>query len=331
MKQSFPKRRLGATDLNVGEVGFGAWPLGADWGPEIDENRGIDALIAAFDFGVNFVDTADIYGQGRSERLVGEALRRTPAEVHVATKMGQGRRWDGSYAAVEKAAVGSMERLGADVIDLMQLHCIDPTRLRERTVFDHMDKLRQKGIIRYYGASVESIDEALFCVRHTACSTLQVIFNLFRQRVVEHLLPAAQWNRVGIICRVPLASGVLSGKFSCNHKFGENDHRCYNANGQSFNVGETFAGVPFVKGVEMADAIAEILKGESPDATLAQKSMRWILDHPEISVVIPGAKTATQALENAGAALLPPLKRETHEELKGYYMAEIDSQVRGVY
>ena len=326
------KRVLGNTNYEISEVGFGAWQLGADWGEPVPEDEALEALHAAADAGVNFVDTADVYGFGRSEELVGRFLNERDERIYVATKMGRGTKsWDEGYDEVAKAAEASCKRLGVDCLDLVQLHCIDEAVLRGTAVWESLQKVKDAGLIRHYGASVETIEEALFCIRGSAATTLQVIFNLFRQRVVDDLLQAAKVNHVGIIARVPLASGVLTGKFSSGHEFADRDHRRFNADGKLFNVGETFAGVPFEDGVVLAKQIGEMLADEGDGAWLAQKALRWILDHDAVSTVIPGAKNAEQARANAEVSEMAELSEGAHEKLRELYWAEIDGKVRGRY
>jgi len=328
---TIPRRTLGNTHFDVSEIGFGAWAIGDAWGDRVPEAEAREALHAAIDAGMNFIDTADVYGAGRSEKLIGSVIRERGERIYVATKMGRWPRWEDTYASMEKAATDALGRLGVECLDLVQLHCIPTETLRAGRAFENLEKLKDRGLVRHYGASIETIEEGLFCIRHSTAATLQVIFNLFRQRVVRDLLQAAAANKVGIIARVPLASGLLTGKFSADHIFGEKDHRHFNANGEMFNVGETFAGVPFRLGLAFASEIANLLADASPDATLAQKSLRWILDHEAVSTVIPGAKSPRQACENAAAALLPPLAESTHAKLAEYYWKEIDGAVRGVY
>ena len=325
------QRTLGTTNYKVSEIGFGAWAIGADWG-EVTEEQAHEALNTAIDEGMNFIDTADVYGFGRSEKIVGEVIKDRSEKITVATKMGRGsKRWDDGYDQIAKAAEASIQRLGVDQLDLVQLHCIPTDTLKAGKAFENLQKVKDAGLIKHFGASVETIDEALFCIRNSAAATLQIIFNIFRQRMVGGMLRAAKVNKVGLIARVPLASGLLTGKFSLDHYFSDDDHRNYNANGQVFNVGETFAGVPFTRGIEFALEVESVLKDECPGATLAQKSLRWILDHEAISTVIPGAKHADQARENAAAAKLPPISPQSHEALAELYSEKIDGEVRGAY
>lgn len=326
------KRILGKSGYEVSEVGFGAWQIGADWGEEVSREAANDALHAAVDAGVNFIDTADVYGGGRSERLVGEFVREREEQLFVATKMGRATEsWDAGYDEVARAAEASCERLGVDCLDLVQLHCIPEETLNAGHAFESLEKIKQQGLIRHYGVSVETIDEGLFCIGNSDAVSLQVIFNIFRQRVIDALLPVASENQVGIIARVPLASGLLSGRFSKGHEFGDNDHRSFNCDGQLFNVGETFAGVPFGGGVELAGRVDHLLGEECSGSTLAQKSLRWVIDHDAVTTVIPGAKNALQAAENAGVSGIVSLSGKAHADLRELYHSQIDSQVRGRY
>ncbi len=325
------RRTLGNTLYEVSEIGFGAWAIGDAWGDLVPEAQARETLHAAMDAGMNFIDTADVYGGGRSEKLIGSVLRERKDRIYVATKMGRWPHWEDTYESMEKAARDALARLGVECLDLVQLHCIPTETLMAGRVFENLEKLKGQGLIRHYGASIETIDEGLFCIRNSSAVTLQVIFNLFRQRVVRDLLQAAAANKVGVIARVPLASGLLTGKYTRTHVFNDKDHRHFNANGEMFNVGETFAGVPFEKGVAYSGKLAGILADEAPEATLAQKALRWILDHDAVSTVIPGAKSPQQALENAEASGLAPLAPATHEKLAEYYWKEIDAEVRGVY
>ncbi len=326
------KRSLGKSGYEVSEVGFGAWQIGADWGNELPQEVAKGALHAAVDAGVNFIDTADVYGGGRSERIVGEFINEREERLYVATKMGRATEdWDAGYDEVARAAEASCSRLGVGCLDLVQLHCIPEETLRAGHAFENLEKIKDRGLIGHYGVSVETIEEGLFCIDNSEAVSLQVIFNIFRQRVITELLPVAKENRVGIIARVPLASGLLSGKFSRDHQFGENDHRSFNCDGQLFNVGETFAGVPFGRGVELAGRVADLLGGECSGASLAQKSLRWVLDHEPVTTVIPGAKNVLQAGENAAVSGMASLSDKAHTELLELYASQIDTQVRGRY
>ncbi|VGO18217.1 aldo/keto reductase [Pontiella sulfatireligans] len=323
-------RTLGRGGFEIGEVGMGCWQFGGDFGP-MEERSAMAILEAAVENGINFFDTADIYGAGRSEELIGRFLKTCGTPVAVATKFGRGGDvYPDHYSrqALRDAVQASLDRLGLDVIDLLQLHCIPIETIRDGEVFGWLQDLRQEGLIKHFGASVESAEEAHLCMEQDGLLSLQVIFNLFRQKLATELFPQAKEQGVGIIVRLPLASGLLSGKFTKDTQFAESDHRNYNRDGQCFNVAETFAGLPFEKGVELADA----LKEQVPEGmTMAQMALRWILDHDAVSVVIPGASSPMQARANAAASDLKPLAEGLHEILGTFYKQRVHSHVRGAY
>ncbi len=324
-------RHFNGSERMVSEVGLGCWQLGgSDWG-NVDDASAFAILAAALDAGVNFFDTADVYGDGRSETLIGRFLReRRREDVFVATKLGRGALYPDHYteAGVRAATEASLKRLQRDTLDLTQLHCVPPAVLQQGDIFEWLRRLRTEGKIRAFGASVESMDEALVCLDQEGCSALQIIFNLFRQKPLETVLPRAKAQNVAIIVRLPLASGLLSGKMSAATQFAPNDHRTYNRDGQQFNVGETFAGLPYEKGVALADA----LKAHVPAGmNLAQMAQRWLLDHDAVTVVIPGASRPEQAVTNASASALPPLGTELHAELARFYADEVAAHIRGPY
>lgn len=291
----------------------------------------MDVMRAAVASGVDFFDTADVYGGGCSEEWIGKFLRSAGRRVFVATKYGRagttfpdGYSEEGMRAAIE----ASRARLGVDALDLLQLHCIPGRYLRQGDVFDWLRRAQRDGLIRHFGASVESVEEGLLCLGQEGLLSLQIIFNIFRQKPAEELLPRARERGVGIIVRLPLASGLLAGKFGPETVFPETDHRYFNRDGERFNVGETFAGLPFAKGVELAGKI----RPRMPQGlTMAQASMRWILDHEAVSVVIPGASSASQAGENTTISALPPLPEALHGELAEFYRAEVRQHIRGPY
>ncbi len=325
---TLPLRELGKTGAQVSEIGFGAWAIGGSWGETVEENTALEALRAAADAGTTFFDTADVYGDGRSESLIGDFLRERSGEtLFVATKMGRAGNFAPTYEVMESTARDSAKRLGVEALDLVQLHCL-PLDVMRGEVWDNFERLKSAGLIKNYGASVESVEEALFCIENTGITTLQVIFNIFRQKLIDDLFPVAQQNNIGIIARVPLASGLLTGKFGPNHHFAPDDHRNFNANGESFNAGETFAGVPFERGVDLAQKVHAIIGDKAP---LATSSLRWILDSPAVSTVIPGAKNPKQAHQNVQAAALEPLSPEVHTRLRELYQTEIAPLIRGVY
>jgi aryl-alcohol dehydrogenase-like predicted oxidoreductase len=324
-------RTLGNTGRNVSEIGLGTWQLGAGWG-DVTDAVASETLRSAYDAGVTFFDTADVYGNGRSESLIGAFLRDTTAareRVFVATKLGR-LDWPNGFTRtkVRQFTEDSLRRLGVEALDLTQLHCIPTEVLKRGEMLDWLDELKQEGKIRAYGASVESMDEALFCVGHGGVSSLQIIFNIFRQKPIATLFDAAHAKQVGLIVRLPLASGLLSGKMTRVTKFADNDHRLFNRDGQHFNVGETFAGLPYEKGVEFADR----LKAHVPaGVTMAAWALRWCLDFPAVSTVIPGARNPQQAQANVSASQLPPLGAAAHEKLAAFYANEISAHIRGPY
>ena len=330
-------RALGKTGIKVSEIGLGTWQLGGnDWG-DISEKEALSILHKSVEMGVNFIDTADVYGMGRSEKLIGKFLKETKETVYVATKLGrrqwiENNGWPAKYTIemVKRDIEDSLRNLGIDSIFLQQWHCIPTEMLKSGEAFELLERFKKKGLIQHWGCSIESIEEGLICIEHPGCETLQVIFNIFRQKVAEELLPVAKQKNVGILARVPLASGLLTGKFKKGHKFSEKDHRNYNADGAAFNVGETFAGIPFDKGVELAEKIKEILN-PSGKITMAQLALRWILDHDEISTLIPGATKISQAVDNAMASSLPGLSQDAHEKLRKLYKDEIEPCIRGKY
>jgi len=325
-------RQLGNKGFEVSEVGLGCWQLGADWGKSFSAEEGFAILQASVDRGVRFFDTADVYGNGKSETIIGEFLKQCEAPVRVATKFG---RSDAVYpdryseTAMRDSVAGSLQRLGVESLDLLQLHCIPMEVMQKGEVFDWMRRLKEEGLIQAFGASVETVEEGLLCMEQEGIASLQVIFNVFRQKLVEELLPQAQAKGVGIIVRLPLASGLLAGKFTTDTLFAEDDHRNFNRDGECFNVGETFAGLPFEKGVALTDAIKSRFLPES--MTMAQLALRWILDHDAVSTIIPGASSPRQAQSNAGIADLPPLSGDLHRALSDFYRAEVHASIRGAY
>ena len=315
-------RRLGKTNRQVSEVGFGAWAVGADWGA-VDDGESLAAMNAAVDAGVTFFDTADVYGDGRSERLVGRLLRERSEQLVVATKFGRRVPLDLSnytYKNFRGWIERSRENLGVETVDLVQLHCLPWETYYTPSVFDACDRLVEEGFIRAYGVSVEKVEEALKAIAYPGVATVQIIFNVFRQRPAELFFRQAAEHDVGVVARVPLASGLLTGKFNRNTSFAADDHRAYNRHGESFDVGETFSGVDFETGLE---ALEELRPLVPPGATLAQLALRWILDFDAVSTVIPGAKSPEQARANAAAAELPPLSEETHVLIADVYRRRI--------
>ena len=324
---------FGKTGRKVSRVGLGCWQLGGNWG-HVDDATAKGILKATIESGVTFLDTADVYGDGRSERLIGDFLDDTGLQDHifVATKLGRGGDLmpdNFTRENVTASVEASLKRLKTEALDLVQLHCIPAAVLKGPEIWDILDSLVAAGKIKSYGASVESMEEALICVDQApSLTSLQVIFNLFRQKPVHLLFETAKEKKIGIIARVPLASGALTGRFKTDTSFGESDHRNFNKDGEAFNVGETFAGLPFEKAVELANE----LKAFVPlGYGLTQFALRWILDFDAVSVVIPGASTPEQAKRNAEVTQYPPLPLDLHHRLRTFYEASIRNHIRGPY
>ena len=284
-------RKFGSLDWNVSEIGLGCWQIGADWG-EVREDKAKEVLKSSFETGVNFFDTADVYGMGRSEKFVGEFIKSVSERIYVATKAGRQINphvAEGYYnkELMESYVDQSLSNLNVETIDLLQMHCPPTEVYSSDHTFDMLDHLVSKGKIQHYGFSVQTVDEALACIKRPNTKSIQVIFNIFRQKPAEKLFEIAKEKKVAIIVRVPLASGLLTGKFSKDSSFAPDDHRNYNINGDAFDVGETFSGVNFNKALDAVEDLKNILPTE---ITLSQLSLRWILMHDAVSVVIPGAK-----------------------------------------
>lgn len=312
-------RRLGTYGFEVSEVGFGAWQLGADWGT-VDEATALATLHAAADAGVTFFDTADVYGDGRSERLVGRFLReRSDPRLVVATKMGRRVPLDMvNYTpeAFRDWLERSRDNLGVSTIPLVQLHCLLTAVYYTPEIFAALDELVADGLIAHYGVSVEKVEEGLIAIENPGVASVQIIFNILRQRPAERFLAAAAAADVGVIVRVPLASGLLTGKLNAASSFGADDHRSYNREGAAFDRGETFAGVPYEVGLQ---AVEELRRLVPPGVSMAQLALRWILMHEGVSTTIPGAKTPDMARANAAASDLPPLSAETMDAIRAVY------------
>ncbi|MGW4521639.1 aldo/keto reductase [Amycolatopsis sp. NPDC004378] len=309
-------RKIARLGREVSVVGLGCWQLGADWG-EVDEQDALAVLHAAADAGVTFFDTADVYGDGRSERLVGRFA--AGRDVFVATKMGRRvEQVPENYVAAKFREWNDRSRrnLGVDTLDLVQLHCPPTPVYSSDAVYDALDEMVAEGRIKAYGVSVETCEEALTALARPNVASVQIILNCLRLKPLERVLPAAAEAGAGIIARVPLASGLLSGRYTAATTFAADDHRTFNRHGEAFDVGETFAGVPFEVGLEAV----ERLRGLVPEGqTLAQFALRWILDQPGVSTVIPGARNASQATANTVAASLPPLSAEALDGVRATY------------
>ena len=316
--------------LDISAIGLGCWQLGADWG-DVSEETAHTVLAGALDSGVTFLDTADVYGDGRSEKLIGSFLAQRGRDgITVATKMGRRANPHTPEAytldAFRAWTDRSRENLGVDTLDLVQLHCPPTPVFSADATYDALDTLVAEGRISAYGVSVETCDEALTAIARPSLASVQIVFNAFRRKPLEEVLPAAAAAGVAIIARVPLASGLLSGKYDESTTFADNDHRTYNRSGEAFDVGETFAGVPFEVGVAAAREISALVP-EGSGVTTAQLALRWILDQPGITTVIPGARNPEQAQGNAAAADLHPLTPEQSARFTAIYDSSIREHV----
>jgi aryl-alcohol dehydrogenase-like predicted oxidoreductase len=322
------ERPFGRTGRSVSEIGFGAWAIGASWG-SVDDRESRAALNAALDSGVTFIDTADVYGDGHSEKLIASVLKERGGErPFVATKAGRRlpEQTVEGYSAENLSSWidRSLQNLEVDTLDLVQLHCPPTALFSQPQVFERLDRLVESGKIRNYGVSVEKIEEAEKALDYPGVQSVQIIFNAFRQRPAKEFFARAQAAQVAVIARVPLASGLLSGKFKPDTKFEADDHRQFNRHGEAFDVGETFSGVPYEVGLAAVERIRPLVEG---DATMAQLALRWILMFDAVTVVIPGAKNPAQAQGNAEAAALPPLSEETMTALRQIYEEDIAPHV----
>jgi aryl-alcohol dehydrogenase-like predicted oxidoreductase len=326
------KRQLGRTGWSVSEIGFGAWAIGSAWGSVKDEES-LDALRVSLDNGVDFLDTADVYGDDhKSERLIAGILKERKKQgkslPRVATKLGRRLpRQDAdlfTYANLAPFVEASLKALEVDALDLVQLHCPPIETYYRPEVFEAIDRLQREGKIRFYGVSVEKVEEGLKALEYPGVVSVQIIYNMFRQRPDDLFLGEARKRKVAVIARVPLASGLLTGKFKPDSKFETSDHRQFNRHGEAFDVGETFAGVPYETGLAAVEQIRPLVP---QGATMAQFALRWILMNEAISVVIPGAKNAGQARANLDAAALAPLSSETMNRIRSIYETNIKPAV----
>jgi aryl-alcohol dehydrogenase-like predicted oxidoreductase len=320
-------RELGRTGWRISAISFGAWAIGGAWG-SVDDRESLAALHHALDLGVNFIDTADVYGDGRSERLIAQLRRERRETFYVATKAGrrldphtpEGYNRQNLTAFVER----SLKNLDTEAIDLLQLHC-PPTQVYYMPeVFDALDDLVRDGKLRYYGVSVEKVEEALKVIEYPAVQSVQIIFNIFRQRPAELFFREAQRRKVGILARVPLASGLLAGKMTRAAKFAEDDHRNYNRYGESFDRGETFSGVDFETGLQAVEELRPLVPA---GASMAQFALRWILNFEAVTCAIPGAKRPDQVEDNVASGDLPPHSDETMAKVEEIYWRLIQHQV----
>ena len=315
-------RPLGTTGWDVTEVGLGTWNIGGDWG-EVDDETGREVVRTALDAGIDFLDTADVYGDGRSERHIGTVLDADDydrEDVVVATKAG--RRLDPHTAEgynaenLERFVDRSRENLGTETLDVVQLHCPPNDVYYQPAVFDALDDLKARGKIAHYGVSVEKAEQGLKAIEYPGVETVQIIFNMFRQRPAELFFEEAKRRDVGVIVRVPLASGLLTGAIDRDTEFPESDHRNYNREGEAFDRGETFAGLPFERGLDAVEALEEYVPAEM---TMAQMALRWILDHDAVSTVIPGSTSPEHIQDNVDAAGMNPLSHEVHGAVRDIY------------
>jgi aryl-alcohol dehydrogenase-like predicted oxidoreductase len=320
-------RELGRTGWKVSAISFGTWAMGAEWGA-VNDQESLAALHCALDSGVNFFDTADVYGDGRSERLLAQVRSERSDPFYVATKAGRrlnphvagGYNRDNLTAFVER----SLQNLKADTLDLLQLHCPPTEVYYMPEVFEALDELKNAGKLRHYGVSVEKVEEALKAIEYPGVETVQIIFNIFRQRPTDLFFSEARRKRVGILARLPLSSGMLSGKLTPTSSFAANDHRAFNRHGESFDRGETFSGLDYNIGLQAVEALRRHVP---PGMTMATMALRWILMFPEVTCAIPGAKRPEQVQENARAADLSPLPAETMSAIQEIYNHQVQPQV----
>lgn len=322
-------RKFGNTDWDVSEIGLGTWQLGADWG-EVDDSTAEKVLATAVESGVNFFDTADCYGEGLSEKRLGKFIKSLSEKVFISTKLGRFPRPGGpdnfSMEQFRKHTENSLERLGVDCLDLTQVHCPPTELLKQGEVFDWLRTLKREGKIKEFGFSVESMEEAELCLKEEGLASLQIIFNMLRQKPIDSIFDLALEKRVALIIRLPLASGLLSGNFSRETHFPANDHRLFNRNGEQFNVGETFSGLPYEKGLELVDQVKDLIPSE-----LSLAALRWILDFEAVTVVIPGSKNPAQVKYNCNASDQAKLSSTLHESLKQFYKQDVSPFIRGKY
>lgn len=312
------QRILGKTGRSVSEIGLGTWQLGTRWGDPFNHEEALNILKTAEENGITFIDTADVYNGGKSEETIGEYIAAHPGRFYVTTKCG--RRLNPHTAEMYTPAAiagfieGSLRRMGLDRLDLILLHCPPASVYRRDDIFGELEKQKKAGKLADYGVSIEKVDEGVQAMEY-GISAMEVIFNMFRLKPLDRLFPLAAEKNVGIIARVPLASGLLTGRYTKDTVFGPQDHRTYNRDGAAFDKGETFSGIPFDLGLEAAEALKEVFGASD----LAPYAIRWILMHPQVSVVIPGASKASQVASNVKAAELPALTEEQMNAVKEIY------------
>lgn len=330
LMNSMEYRVLGKTGFKISEVSLGTWQLGSKWGDAFDEQTAQDTLEAAYEQGVNFFDTADIYQNGMSEKSIGKFLKTKKDKIYVVTKCG--RKLNPHVAEgyteenITRFVSESIQNMGVESLDLVLLHCPPTEVYHKPEVFKALDKLKQQGAIRHYGVSVERVDEALAALPYDI-SAIEIIFNMFRLKPAEELFAKAREANVGIIVRVPLASGLLTGKYTENTAFGKDDHRSFNRNGDFFDKGETFSGIDYLTGIKAAQELKASLGVEN----LSAKALRYILMFPEVSTVIPGASSPKQIIENAAASSLPPFTNEEMATVQAVYDNNIRHQIHHLW
>ncbi len=321
-------RRLGKTGFDISEISLGTWQVGGRWGSGFNDELAEDILEKAIDSGVNFIDTADVYENGASEAAVGRVVRRHSQRIYVASKCGRfiSPHVNQGYTpeVLRKYVENSLSNSGLEALDLIQLHC-PPTEVYYRPeIFGLFDRLKDEGKIRNLGVSVEKVEEALKAIEYPNVTTVQIIFNMFRQRPAELFFSEAEKKDIGIIVRVPLASGLLTGKFSRSTVFEAEDHRNFNRDGASFDKGETFAGIPYETGIDAVEELKNVFPGRE---NLAPTALRWILDHPEVSTIIPGASRPEHLASNLSASDLPPLTEQERKAVDSIYTERIKALV----
>ena len=317
-------RRLGKTNLKISEISLGTWQVGGKWGSGFDDNKAEHIINTAIDQGINFIDTADVYENGLSEAAVGRVVRSRPEEVYVATKCGRQitPHVDAGYTvkALRKYVEDSLKNTGLERLDLIQLHCPPTDTFYRPEIFRLFEDLKQEGKIANLGVSVEKVEEGLKAMQYDNVTTVQIIFNVFRQRPAGLFFREAEKNDIGIIVRVPLASGLLTGKFDQNSSFNKEDHRNFNRNGEAFDKGETFSGIDFETGLQAVDELKSIFpKVEN----LAPVALQWILQHPQVSTIIPGASKVEHLMSNLSLYERPDLTSEEINKMNAIYAEKI--------
>jgi len=326
-------RRLGKTNFEVSEISLGTWQVGGKWGSTFDDKLADQIINTAIDHGVNFIDTADVYEGGLSEKAVARVVKSRPEEVFVATKCGRKTQPHNMDAYAPQKLVefveGSLKNMGLDAIDLIQFHCPPTEVYRQDVYFETFDRLQQQGKIRNLGVSVEKVDEALLAIEYPNVNSVQIIFNMFRLKPKDDFFKKASDKEIGIIVRVPLASGLLTGKFDKDTEFESGDHRHFNRNGEAFDKGETFSGVDYQTGLRAVDEIKNLFGHRSE--LLAEIALKWVLMHPEVSTVIAGASRPVQVQQNVSASDIPPISEEQMVAVQSIYDEHFRKEVHPLW